>query len=50
MVRRTGYDAAAAGRRMVEEGDWGDVRSIAAALIEPVDPLEITRFFEERVS
>jgi putative phosphoesterase len=49
-LRHTGYDAAAAGRRMVEEGGWDDVRSIAAALIEPVDPLEITRFFEERAS
>ena len=35
-LRRTAYDAAAAGRRMLEAG-WPDERSIGAALIEPVD-------------
>jgi predicted phosphodiesterase len=47
-LRKTEYDAAAAGRRMLGEGGWADARSIEAALIEPLDPLEITRFFEER--
>jgi predicted phosphodiesterase len=48
-LRRTGYDAAAAGRRMLEAG-WPDERSIGAALIEPIDPLLITRLFEERAT
>jgi putative phosphoesterase len=45
-LRRTDYDAAAAGRRMLEAG-WPDERSVNAALIEPVDPLVVTRLFEE---
>jgi predicted phosphodiesterase len=49
-LRKTSYDAAAAGRRMVGEGGWEDVQSIEAALIEPLDPLEITRIFEERAA
>jgi len=42
----TAYDAAAAGRRMLEAG-WPDARSIGAALIEPVEPIVVTRIFEE---
>jgi len=44
-LRRTPYDAAAAGARMLEAG-WPDERSIRASLIEPVAPLEVTRVFE----
>jgi predicted phosphodiesterase len=44
-LRRTPYDAAAAGARMLEAG-WPDERSIHASLIEPVAPLEVTRLFE----
>jgi len=44
-LRRTPYDAAAAGERMLEAG-WPDERSIRASLIEPVEPLEVTRLFE----
>ena len=36
----------AAGARMLAAG-WPDERSIGAALVEPVDPLVVTRFFEE---
>jgi predicted phosphodiesterase len=43
-LRQTAYDAAQAGRRMLEV--WPDVRSITASPIDPTDPLEITRFFE----
>lgn len=46
-LRRTAYDAAAAGRRMLAAG-WPDSRSIEAALIEPIAADEVTRFFEER--
>ena len=45
-LRSTEYDAAAAGRRMLEAG-WPDERSLTASLIEPVPAIEITRFFEE---
>ena len=45
-LRATAYDAAGAGRRMLEAG-WPDERSIVASLIEPVPAIEITRFFEE---
>jgi putative phosphoesterase len=48
-LRRTEYDAAAAGRRMLAAG-WPDEESIAAALIEPVEPMVITKLFEERAS
>jgi predicted phosphodiesterase len=44
-LRRTAYNAAAAGRRMLAAG-WPDERSIGAALIEPVPAIEVTRFFE----
>ena len=41
------YDAAGAGTRMLAAG-WPDERSSRAALIEPVEPIVITRIFEER--
>jgi predicted phosphodiesterase len=43
-LRRTAYDAKAAGERMLAA--WPDARSLKASLTEPSDPLEITRFFE----
>jgi putative phosphoesterase len=46
-LRRTPYDSAGAGRRILEAG-WPDERSYNASLIDPLDPMEITRFFEER--
>jgi predicted phosphodiesterase len=46
-LRRTSYDALAAGRRML--GAWPDARSLNASLVEPVAPIEITRFFEDLV-
>ena len=45
-LRRTRYDAAAAGERILA-GGWPDARSITASLIEPLDPATITRMFEE---
>ena len=47
-LRRTAYDSAAAGRRMLGEGGWPDAQSIEAALIEPVEAIVVTRLFEER--
>ena len=44
-LRRTAYDGAGAGRRMLAAG-WPDERSIGAALIEPVDAIVVTRIFE----
>jgi hypothetical protein len=44
-LRQTPYDAAGAGARMLEAG-WLDEESIAAALIDPVDPMVVTRLFE----
>ena len=47
-LRRTAYDAAAVGRRMRDAfAPLAD--SVNASLIEPVDPMVITRMFEERV-
>jgi predicted phosphodiesterase len=46
---RTEYDAAAAGRRMLDAG-WPDDRSVGAALVEPLAPDVITRLFEERAT
>jgi predicted phosphodiesterase len=43
-LRRTAYDSAAAGARMRER--WPDVRSIGAALTDPVPALEVTTIFE----
>ena len=45
--RRTAYDAAAAGRRMIAAG-WPDAESIDAALVDPVDAIVVTRLFESR--
>ena len=46
-LRRTAYDAAAAGRRMRDACDsLGD--SVNASLIEPVEAMVVTRMFEER--
>ena len=44
-LRRTEYDGAAAGRRMLAFG-WPDQRSIDAGLINPVDPMFVTKLFE----
>jgi predicted phosphodiesterase len=48
-LRRTAYDSRAAGERMLASG-WPDERSIAAALIDPLEPLVITGLFEERAA
>jgi predicted phosphodiesterase len=45
-LRRTAYDAAAAGRGILAAG-WPDGDSVGAALIEPVEPLVVTRIFED---
>ena|SRR5215217_238670 len=44
-VRRTTYDPARAGARMLE-ARWPDERSIRAALVDPVEPIAVTRIFE----
>ena len=44
--RSTTYDAAGAGRRMLRAG-WPDGRSVSGALTDPVDPLVVTRIFED---
>jgi len=46
-LRRTQYDSLAAGRRML--GAWPDARSLNASLVEPVEPMEVTRFFEDLI-
>jgi predicted phosphodiesterase len=46
-ARTTSYDSLAAGRRML--GAWPDARSLNASLVDPVDPMEITRFFENLI-
>ena len=46
-LRRTEYDAAGAGRRMLAAG-WPDAQSTEAALIDPVDAIVVTRIFEDR--
>jgi diadenosine tetraphosphatase ApaH/serine/threonine PP2A family protein phosphatase len=45
-LRSTPYQAADAGRRMLAAG-WPDERSIAAALIDPVEAIVVTRIFED---
>ncbi len=45
-LRHTRYDSVRTGERMLAAG-WPDERSVAAALIDPVDPLVVTRFFED---
>lgn len=44
-LRETTYDAARAGARMRDAG-WPDERSIDASLVEPVEPIVVTRIFE----
>jgi predicted phosphodiesterase len=44
-LRRTTYDCAAAGARMLAAG-WPDERSVGAALVDPVEPIVVTRIFE----
>jgi predicted phosphodiesterase len=45
-LRRTAYDAAGAGQRILAAG-WPDERSVGAALVEPVEPIVVTRIFED---
>ncbi len=45
-LRHTEYDAARAGARILETG-WPDERSAGAALVDPVEPLVVTRIFED---
>jgi predicted phosphodiesterase len=45
-LRRTAYDAARAGARILAVG-WPDQRSVRAALVDPVEPIVVTRIFEE---
>ena len=40
-------DAVLADRTRMLEAGWPDERSVRAALIEPVEPLTVTRIFEE---
>ena len=44
-LRRTEYDAATAGKRIVSAG-WPDRDSVNAALVEPIAAIEVTRIFE----
>ena len=44
-LRSTAYDHTAAGNRMLAAG-WPDADSIKAALIDPIDPAEVTELFE----
>jgi predicted phosphodiesterase len=44
-LRRTAYEGAAAGRRMLDSG-WPDQRSLDGALIAPVAPMFVTKLFE----
>jgi predicted phosphodiesterase len=44
-LRSTAYDGPAAGRRMLAAG-WPDQRSIDAGLIDPIDPMVVTKLFE----
>jgi predicted phosphodiesterase len=46
-LRRTEYESLAAGHRML--GAWPDARSLNASLVEPVESIEITRFFEDLI-
>jgi predicted phosphodiesterase len=46
-LRRTSYDAAGAGARMLAAG-WPDEESVRAALTDPVGPDVVTRLFEQR--
>jgi predicted phosphodiesterase len=44
-LRHTPYDGARAGARMLDAG-WPDERSIQGGLIDPVDPMFVTKLFE----
>jgi putative phosphoesterase len=46
-LRRTAYDGARAGARILAAG-WPDERSVRAALVDPVEPIVVTRIFEEQ--
>jgi predicted phosphodiesterase len=46
-LRRTAYDHLAAGTRMRDTG-YPDADSIVGSLIEPVDAIVVTRFFEKQ--
>jgi diadenosine tetraphosphatase ApaH/serine/threonine PP2A family protein phosphatase len=48
-LRQTVYEAAATGARFLADG-WPDEQSVNAALIEPVEPIVVTRIFEDSVS
>ena len=48
-LRRTAYDAIAAGRRM-RDACPALADSVDASLIEPIEPMVVTRMFEERAS
>jgi predicted phosphodiesterase len=45
----TPYNAARAGARMLASG-WPDERSVRAALVDPVEPIVVTRIFEDVAS
>jgi diadenosine tetraphosphatase ApaH/serine/threonine PP2A family protein phosphatase len=45
-LRQTAYDAARAGARILQAG-WPDERSVGAALLDPVEPIVVTRIFED---
>jgi predicted phosphodiesterase len=45
-LRRTAYDAAAAGTRMLAAG-WPDERSVRGGLVQPVEPGFVTELFEQ---
>jgi predicted phosphodiesterase len=46
-LRRTAYDAAAAGARILASG-WPDEETVNAALVDPYDPQEVTQILEAR--
>ena len=46
-LRQTRYDAQAAGTRILDAG-WPDQDSINASLVDPVDPMVVTRLFEDQ--
>jgi predicted phosphodiesterase len=46
-LRQTPYDAPGAGARILAAG-WPDQQSINASLVDPVDPMVVTRLFEDR--
>jgi hypothetical protein len=46
-LRRTAYDAAATGRRM-RDACAALADAVNASLIEPIEPMVVTRMFEER--